>query len=172
MIAECLAEDLSMFKNRKKNFFLVSMSAFFMTCLMGCQSNTPSSKSQISSAEHPLHVIRGQDGIQNVRLKMIEINGEKAKFFQQEPYFELQPNQRLLLGNTGCNPLFGTYRLDTQLSKIDFDARAGYQYCSDALAQEAELISILNDIQSYKFVKNQIQFLNVHGQTVLITQKQ
>lgn len=160
-----------MLKNNKKPVLYISIFIFISVALIGCQSSSAPSKQQISSGERPLNVIRSQDGIQNLRLKIIEINGQKAKFFQQEPYIELKPNQKLLSGNTGCNLLFGKYSLNTQLSRIDLDARAGYQRCDDALAQEAELISILNEIQSYKLVGNRIQFLNVRGQTVLVTQK-
>ncbi len=158
-------------KNKKMHFFFVSMMTCSILSLWGCQSSSKPSKVQYSTAERPLQVIRSRDGIQNIRLKIIEINGQKAKFFQQEPYLELRASHKLLSGHTGCNPVFGKYTLNTQLLKIDFDARTGHQRCDGALPQEAELIQILNEIQAYKMLGNRIQFLNARGQILLTTQK-
>ena len=147
---------------------LCSLNTLFLTA---CQSNSAPKNVKATSNERPLNVIRSHDGVQNLRWKILEIEGRKLRFFQQEPYIQFNANLLRVEGSTGCNVLFGKYRLNTQTTKIDLDVKAGYQSCNDALAQEAELMTALNEIQSYKLVGNRIQFYNDRGQMILVGQK-
>lgn len=139
--------------------------------LTACQSNSAPKSNKVTSNERPLNVIRSHDGVQNLRWKILEIEGQKAQFIQQYPYIEMNATQQRVNGNTGCNPLFGKYQLNTQTMKIDLDVKAGHRSCHGALAQEAELMTALNEIQAYKLVGNRIQFYNSRGQMIMVGQK-
>ncbi|ANF81103.1 hypothetical protein A3K93_02085 [Acinetobacter sp. NCu2D-2] len=149
---------------------LITASYLFALVLVGCQSST-SQKTTINSKERPLHVTRSPDGLQNIRWKILEIDGQKAKFFQQDPYLELNANLKRVNGHTGCNPIFGKYQLNTHTGIIDIDVKAGHQSCDQALAQEASLMNALNEVKRYKIVGNRLQIMNTTGQIVLVMQK-
>lgn len=160
-----------MLNKKIPTIFMASICCLNALFLTACQSNSAPKNTKVTSNERPLNVIRSHDGVQNLRWKILEIEGQKAQFIQQDPYIEMNANQQRVNGNTGCNALFGKYQLNTQTMKMDLDVKAGHQSCHGALAQEAELMTALNDIQSYKLVGNRIQFYNAGGQLILVGQK-
>ncbi len=108
---------------------------FLISCLglMACQSSPTQKvttksqgksqeKSHGNSVEQPLKVIRVNDGIQDIPWTIVQIAGQKAKFFHHQPYLQFSSQFRQIQGNTGCNNISGTYVIDTLKHSIDLNA--------------------------------------------------
>ena len=74
-------------------------------------------------------------------------------------------------GNTGCNMIYGRYTYNFALQQLDLDVRAGHQSCDGALAQEAELMDVLQRVKRFKLQGNQILLLDQSGQILVQAQK-
>lgn len=154
--------------------------SFLISCLglMACQ-NSPTQtgtikshgKSLGNSIEQPLKVIRVNDGIQDIPWTIVQIVGQKAKFFHHQPYLQFNSQFRQIQGNTGCNTISGTYVIDTLKHSIDLNARAGYFSCDSALAQEAELSDALQAATQFQIKGKHMTMQNSRGQTVLVLER-
>ncbi|WP_180089814.1 META domain-containing protein [Acinetobacter sp. YH12219] len=171
-------------QNRQNNpqFFVKHCicGGFLISCLglMACQSSPTQKvttksqgKSHGSSVEQPLKVIRVNDGIQDIPWTIVQIAGQKAKFFHHQPYLQFSSQFRQIQGNTGCNNISGTYVIDTLKHSIDLNARAGYFSCDSALAQEAELSDALQAATQFQIQAKQMTMQNSRGQTVLVLER-
>ncbi|MEN8992416.1 META domain-containing protein [Avibacterium paragallinarum] len=154
--------------------------SFLISCLglMACQSSPTQKvttksqgKSHGSSVEQPLKVIRVNDGIQDIPWAIVQIAGQKAKFFHHQPYLQFSSQFRQIQGNTGCNNISGTYVIDTLKHSVDLNARAGYFSCDSALAQEAELSDALQAATQFQIQAKQMTMQNSRGQTVLVLER-
>ena len=142
--------------------------------LAACQSSTPSgmtTKSSSSSVERPLKVTRLSDGIQDVKWDIVQISGNKAKFFHSIPYLLFNSQFKQIQGNTGCNRIEGNYVMDTVKGSIDLNARAGYLSCDSALAQEAELSDVLQAVTQFQIQGKRMTMQNSRGQTLLVLER-
>ena len=153
---------------------------FLISCLglMACQSSPTrkvttksQGKSHDSSVEQPLKVIRVNDGIQDIPWTIVQIAGQKAKFFHHQPYLQFSSQFRQIQGNTGCNNISGTYVIDTLKHSVDLNARAGYFSCDSALAQEAELSDALQAATQFQIKGKHMTMQNSRGQTVLVLER-
>ena len=171
-------------QNRQNNpqFFVKHYiwGGFLISCLglMACQSSPTQKvttksqgKSHGNSVEQPLKVIRVNDGIQDIPWTIVQIAGQKAKFFHHQPYLQFSSQFRQIQGNTGCNNISGTYVIDTLKHSIDLNARAGYFSCDSALAQEAELSDALQAATQFQIQAKQMTMQNSRGQTVLVLER-
>ena len=149
-------------KNSKRCLALM----VYVAILVGCQS-TPSPK---SSNEQPLKVIKSSDGVQNIRWKIVSVNGKKAQFFFQQPSLMLNPQSQRMQGNTGCNAMFGEYRLNSQTQQLSMTVKANHQSCDGALAQEADLLQSLMAVQRYQLSGNSLNLLDAQGRTLIVLQ--
>ena len=145
---------------------------------MACQSSPTQKvttksqgKSYGNSVEQPLKVIRMNDGIQDIPWTIVQIAGQKAKFFHHQPYLQFSSQFRQIQGNTGCNNISGTYVIDTLKHSIDLNARAGYFSCDSALAQEAELSDALQAATQFQIKGKHMTMQNSRGQNVLVLER-
>ena len=154
--------------------------SFLISCLglMACQSSPTQKvttksqgKSYGNSVEQPLKVIRMNDGIQDIPWTIVQIAGQKAKFFHHQPYLQFSSQFRQIQGNTGCNNISGTYVIDTLKHSIDLNARAGYFSCDSALAQEAELSDALQAATQFQIKGKHMTMQNSRGQNVLVLER-
>ncbi|WP_180058166.1 META domain-containing protein [Acinetobacter sp. YH12227] len=163
-------------KNKLKPFKITLYCALFSTLFVmaGCQSDpkaTVTHKSSSSAAERPLQVKKINDGVQDVRWEIVQIESSKAKFFHSSPYLQLNSQFRQIQGNTGCNAIVGTYSIDTTKRSIDLNARAGYFSCDSALAQEAELSDALQAVTQFQIHGKRMTMQNSRGQTLLVLER-
>lgn len=112
--------------------------------------NRAADGTKLSPTPAPLPVIRSQDGFQDLRWTIQEINGRRAQFFTQYPSLLLQSQNQRIFGHTGCNAIFGQYQVNTANQNISFKANAEHLACDNALAQEAELMEALSRISHYQ----------------------
>ena len=155
-------------ENKNKILILTGLLAFLCSA---CQPQSTVKPNIVSTPERPLQVLKSSDGVQNIAWKIVEIAGQKAQFFHHEPMLLLNANNQMLQGNTGCNLLSGRYHINTQNSQLSFEARAGHQSCSEALAQEANLMNVLAQTQAFRLQGNRLQLLNAQQQVILQAQK-
>ncbi|MFU8925948.1 META domain-containing protein [Acinetobacter puyangensis] len=157
--------------------FLIGM-AVLMTA---CQSHSPTqsaSKNKGSgqkATNTPLQlntqsipVIKSKDGIQDIKWMIKSVKSKKALYFNQMPSVLLQSNVQRVIGNTGCNSIYGSYQIDVSKKTIQFKTNAGHQSCDNALAQEAELMDAFARVQYFSVQNKRITFYDVNRQ-VLIT---
>ena len=150
-------------KNSKRCLVIMLFAVF----LIACQS-TPTPK---SSNEKPLKVIKTSDGLQNISWKMISVNGKKAQFFFQQPSLMLNSQSQRVQGHTGCNAIFGDYRLNSQTQQLSMTVKATHQSCDHALAQEADLLQGLMAVQRYQFSGNSLNLLDGQGNILIVLQR-
>jgi heat shock protein HslJ len=149
----------------------ISKSCLLILCmsslLVACQSTNTAKK----TPERPLNVIKTSDRIQNIAWKIRSIDGKPAQFFFQQPNLQFNAHSQRLQGNTGCNALFGEYRLNTQTQVLTIWARADYQSCDHALPQEAYLMQSLGEVKRYQLVTNTLHLLDQQGKSVVVLQR-
>lgn len=158
-------------QKNKKNFIVGITTLLWTTVfLSGCQSNNIPKGSASGSIERPLHVIRSFDGVQNKNWKIVEVLGQKPHFFVQQPSLYLNAQNSRIQGHTGCNGLWGSYKINTQTKQLNVEAKAGHQSCDQALPQEANLMDALSQIHRFELQGTQIWFFNAQGKRVLVGQ--
>lgn len=113
-------------------------------------------------------MIKSKDGIQDVKWTIKSIKSKKALYFNQMPSVLLQSNVQRVIGNTGCNSIYGSYQIDVSKRTIQFKTSAGHQSCDNALAQEAELMDAFARVQYFAVQNKNITFYDANRQ-VLIT---
>lgn len=152
-----------------------TVTLFGVILLSACQSNSQLSNTtagaKSASAERPLQVNRSLDGIQDVRWEITQIQGQKAKYFHNQPYLQFSSAQKQIRGNTGCNELTGTYVMDTGRSSVKMNARAGYFSCDTALVQEAMLMDSLEDTVRFQVNGKQLTLQDKRGEILLRAEK-
>ncbi len=148
-----------------------SVIALGVLLLAGCQHAGPAQLpaqargSQTNEQSWQMHQV--QDGIQNIRWELTEIQGEKAKFFHAQPYLELNSGINRIQGNTGCNSLNGSYEINTAQHSLSINVRAGYDSCDAALAQEAMLADALQQVARFQLSGDKLALLDRSGQMLL-----
>lgn len=155
---------------------LVTISLVLAACQSTPQQNIQKGqKAQVK----PVHRVQpsvvkkrvSPDGIQDIDWQITQINGHKAKFFNQWPVLSLNSAVKTVSGHTGCNGVFGRYTFDFSQQKLDMQVNAGHSSCDGALAQEAELIDSLQRIQKFQLVGNTLYLLDQSGQRLIQAQK-
>ena len=111
------------------------------------------------------------DGVQDIDWQITQINGHKAKFFNQWPTLSLNSTVKTVTGHTGCNRVFGRYTFDFSQKKLDMEVNAGHSSCDGALAQEAELVDSLQRIKRFQLVGNTLYLLDQSGQRLIQAEK-
>lgn len=161
-------------KNCQTIKFLLAVLLATLVC--GCQSSSGSSKNQKTSAsshrEKPLaiqNVKRIAILLINTKWNITAINQQRVQSFNAQPYLYLTPSNQLI-GSTGCNQIAGTYR--SQASSIEIDARAGHEYCFNALAQEADLMDELARVRQYQMSSNTLKLLDAQGRVLIVAMAQ
>lgn len=148
--------------------------------LVGCQSTTaPIQKNNGKPALNAHHLKQSSvqplrksiDGVQDVTWQITSVLQKRAKFFNQMPFLTLNSAVQTVQGNTGCNMIYGRYTYNFALQQLDLDVRAGHQSCDGALAQEAELMDVLQRVKRFKLQGNQILLLDQSGQILVQAQK-
>lgn len=142
--------------------------------LVACQSTQKPTKNTTNaqrSQERPLKVIRSTDGLQDITWNIQQINGQKARFYGQNPSLKLNSQLGVIQGHTGCNEIRGRYVLEPAQKRLTLDAKAGHYSCDQALAQEAELAEALYSVHRYQVNAQQLLLLDERGRTVVIAQK-
>lgn len=149
--------------------------------LAACQSSPPpqSGSKQGVTKQHSANtslqirtqnvpVITSKDGIQDIKWTITSVKSKKALYFNQMPSVLLQSSVQRVIGNTGCNSIYGSYQIDPTKRTIQFKTNAGHQSCDNALAQEAELMDALARVHYFTVQKKNITFYDANRQ-VLIT---
>lgn len=157
-------------KNQISKYYLFILLSS-LTFLTACQSQSTPKVQQKGTAERPLNALQSPDGVQNIRWSITDISAKKALFFQQQPYIQFNSRLQTLQGSTGCNSIFGKYEINNQKASLRFTANASHQSCDHALAQEAELMQALQQVQSYQVQGNIIRLLDARGQTLVTAKK-
>ena len=134
----------------------LKLSAVFIlsTLVMACQSspkNTTTSANTTSNKQLPTlttqvttrPVIKSQDGFQDIHWTITQIKYKKGLFFNQMPFLQLNSAQQRVQAHTGCNPIFGTYKMNFSQKTVNFDVKAAHMSCDNALSQEADLMDAL-----------------------------
>ena len=148
---------------QKTSAFIVLWSVF----CVGCQST---SKPQPQSLERPLQLQKSPDGLSNLDWKIVTIAGQKARFFQQQPYLRFNAATGRIQGNTGCNSLFGQYQRQAP-DRLTLTANATHDSCDHALAQEADLMQSLMAVQRYHLHANNLNLLDAQGNILIVLQR-
>lgn len=161
----------------QKNHSLIQFFLIVSSCvvLSACQT-TPQQKNQnkvtVQGKEQPLKTVRlSRDGVQDLRWEMIEIKQKKAATFVQQPSLRLNANSGQVTGSTGCNALVGKYKIDTTRKSLDFNVKAGFQSCTAALAQEANLMEVLQDVTRFELKGKQLWLYDRSGRIVIKAQQ-
>ena len=142
--------------------------------LAACQSHpqqgkvTPNNK---TSQERPLKVIKSTDGVQDITWQIKKIGAQNARFYAQTPSLKFNSQLNVLQGHTGCNEIRGRYVIDNTQKRLNLEAKAGYNSCDQALAQEAELAEALASVRRYQVNNQQLVLLDERGRTLIIAQK-
>lgn len=145
----------------------------FIAILTGCQGKPevaqPKKVNPSSSRYQPLAVQNVKKVailLINTKWNITTINQQPVQAFNAQPYLYLTPQNNQLIGSTGCNQLSGNYRV--QATSIEIDARAGHEYCPNALAQEADLIDELARVRQYQMGLNTLKLLDAQGRVVIV----
>lgn len=145
--------------------------------LAACQSTPQQNiqKGHVKSTHHiQTQVVKKKvspEGVQDIDWQITQINGRKAKFFNQWPTLSLNSAVKTVSGHTGCNRIFGRYTFDFNQKKLDMEVNAGHSSCDGALAQEAELVDSLQRIQRFQLVGNTLYLLDQNGQRLIQAEK-
>lgn len=118
-----------------------------------------------------MQVRKSTDGIQDVEWQISMIQNKRAMFFNQYPSFLLNSTTKMISGHTGCNHLYGRYKYEFALQKIDFDAMAGHNSCDKALAQEADLMDAIQRIERFQIDGTNLYLIDAKGQRLIQAQR-
>lgn len=89
------------------------------------------------------------------------------------PYviFDISHNVKMIFGDTGCNAFNGRVRLEVGNQKIHFgDISVSTRIC-DEIAWENDLLTSLEEAETYETVDNQIRVFNANGDEIIRLQK-
>lgn len=155
----------------------VKLGTVFMAVgvMVGCQSSTPTQKpstTKTTTQERPLKVVRSTDGVQDITWEIRQIKGQKARYYRQMPSLRLNSQSKMIQGHTGCNQVYGQYTIDNSKRSLSLFAKAGYNSCDQALAQEAELADALQRVQRYQQSGKTITLLDARGQVLIQAERQ
>lgn len=153
--------------NDQKTITLLAMLSFL---LVACQSSPQTKNTHQVSKERALQPVSSLDGLSGIRWQITEIAGQKARFFQQQPYLLLNPQSKRLQGNTGCNSIFGQYQIQNNQA-LSLQANASHDSCDHALAQEADLMQVLQQVSRYQLSGKHLNLYDAQGRVVLVAQK-
>jgi heat shock protein HslJ len=155
-------------KYTQKSGFAVMF--FTAVLLCACQNTVETAgrvTKNISSAEQPLQLMQSMDGVQDIRWELNKIQGEKAQYFHSQPYLLFNPQLKQLQGSTGCNALSGHYEMNVAAHTLSMQARAGYDSCDSALAQEAMLMDVLGQTAAFQIEGRHLTLRSRSGQVLL-----
>lgn len=153
---------------KKSGFAVIFLSAILLSaCQNSAQKTATVTKGLAQSAERPLQILRSMDGIQDVRWELTQIQGVKARYFHSQPFLLFNTQTRQMQGNTGCNALSGNYEMNVPQRSVQIQARAGYDSCDQALAQEAVLMDVLGQVERFQLQGNQLILLSRSGQVLM-----
>lgn len=152
----------------------------FSLLIMACQStpkstaktpnNTtakglPNLTTQVTTRAVP--VVRSQDGVQDVRWTIAQVKFKKALFFNQVPFLQLNSAQQRVQAHTGCNPIFGAYKMNFAQKTLSFDVQAAHMSCDHALSQEADLMDALARTNYFNVNGRKLEFLDQNRQVLI-----
>lgn len=166
-----MQQDKENMRNTTHKFNLFLLFGLCGFLFVGCQSQTPNNTHKGVSKEQVLNPIRMQDGVQDIHWEIVQIQGQKAKFFAQTPYLSFRSQFKQIQGSTGCNTLSGKYQIETAKRQLDMNAQAGHGSCDNALAQEADLLDVLQATTQFQLSGKFLYLKNRQGQTLLQAQK-
>ncbi|HLV23805.1 MAG TPA: META domain-containing protein [Moheibacter sp.] len=85
-------------------------------------------------------------------------------FPNKKPTLILEAISKKLTGNTGCNQMFGSFT--TQQNNIHFSGLGSTKMFCDGV-KETEYLNMLNEVDSYKILNDQLVFMNKEGKEIL-----
>ena len=85
-------------------------------------------------------------------------------FPNKKPTLVLESISKKLTGNTGCNQMFGSF--STQQNQISFTGLGSTKMYCDGV-KETEYLNLLNTVDSYKLIENQLVFMDKSGKEIL-----
>lgn len=145
---------------------------FFVGGLGGCQNKPiPNKNNKATNTTKTYQALIVQNVkkfpilLVNTKWNITKIHQHSALAFNNQPYLYLLQQSNQVMGSTGCNQLTGSYHLKP--SGIEFDTKAGYEYCENALAQEAELMDGLARVRRYQMSQNTLTFYDAQGLIVI-----
>ncbi len=156
-----------------KNVFVKVLCLFAVVSLVGCQGTSTSSSKYKTSGQtlkvnsQTVPVIKSKDGVQDIPWTMSRIKFKKALFFSDMPKFTLQSRHQRIIGNTGCNTIYGTYNIDVAQQRLKFQVNAGHQSCNGALAQEAELMDALSRVEYFSLQAKTLSMYDASRQMLI-----
>ena len=118
----------------------------------------------------PMQVRKSSDGVQDIEWQIMTIQNRRALFFNQYPSFLLNSVTKTVSGHTGCNAIYGRYTYDFAQQKLDFDVMAGHDSCPKALAQEADLMDLIQRVERFQFDGANLYLLDAKGQRLIQAQ--
>ena len=118
----------------------------------------------------PMQVRKSSDGVQDIEWQIMTVQNRRALFFNQYPSFLLNSVTKTVSGHTGCNAIYGRYTYDFAQQKLDFDVMAGHDSCPKALAQEADLMDLIQRVERFQFDGANLYLLDAKGQRLIQAQ--
>jgi|SRR5690606_27281721 len=85
-------------------------------------------------------------------------------FPNKKPTLMLESISKKLTGNTGCNQMFGSFT--TQQNNISFKGLGSTKMFCEGV-KETEYLNLLNAVESYKLIENQLVFMDKSGKEIL-----
>lgn len=165
-------------KNKLKLISMMSVSLFLLACQSTpknvskpqAKPNTlPNLTTQVTTQAVP--IVRSQDGVQDIRWTISHVKSRTALNFSQAPALHLNSAQQRVLGNTGCNPIFGTYQIDAAKKTITFDVKAAHMSCVNALSQEADLMDALVRSKYFELKGRELELFDQSRQSLIKLQQ-
>ena len=172
-----MSEQISM-KNlifSMKSFFHKTLILSAVVMVTACQSQPKTVQKttlQPKRVVQPpaMQVRKSSDGVQDIEWQIITVQNRRALFFNQYPSFLLNSVTKTVSGHTGCNAIYGRYTYDFAQQKLDFDVMAGHDSCPKALAQEADLMDLIQRVERFQFDGANLYLLDAKGQRLIQAQ--
>ena len=134
----------------KHYFATISLALVLFSCTTSKKVNNDTTNSQ----KEPTEIVEKY-------WKLIEIRGQKVtadNFASKEPHFILKSVDNRVIGNGGCNSLFGSYELQAG-NRISFSKIGSTRMACVKPTVEAEFLNVLETADNYT-VKNDTLQLN------------
>ncbi len=139
-------------------FFLIGLAAL-LTGLLSCGASKSSGPA--NPAEVAADLVSDSTAIIEKYWKLVEIEGAKvipSDDWAREPHLILKMEENRVIGNTGCNSLFGTYEL-RRGNRISFSQLGATRMACPGMELEQQLFAVLELADNYT-VRNDTLFLN------------
>ena len=158
-----------------KRFFHSTFILSTVVLLVACQSQPQTVQKTTLQPKRmvqppAIQVRKSSDGVQDIEWQIMTVQNRRALFFNQYPSFLLNSVTKTVSGHTGCNAIYGRYTYDFAQQKLDFHVMAGHDSCPKALAQEADLMDLIQRVERFQFDGANLYLLDAKGQRLIQAQ--